>query len=110
MMNESEPVFGELPGKLPDITLQRFPTNVDKRIETEDEVDRVIRNHFQAVPAVEMIADLRVRAEPGPACIHALRIGINQMQVLTMVFQVITPATKPRPELKDCVGRQGEMN
>src|SRR4051812_26985841 len=101
MVDEPEPIPGQLRGKLADVALKRVRANVDERIKTEDEIDRIIRNHFQAVATIEVITNFRFGLEPRPARVHALRIRIDQMQLLAMIFQVITPAAESGAELED---------
>src|SRR5204863_4932922 len=82
----------------------------NERIKAEDKIDRLIRNHLQAPAIIHVIAYFRIRTEPLPASIHALRVRLQEMQIMAMLLQVITPPPKSRSDLKDRVRRQRRLD
>ena len=49
----------------------------------QGEIDRAVRNHRKAVTFVEVIAHFGTRGEAPPARVHALRVGIDEMEIHT---------------------------
>src|SRR2546423_7977686 len=105
MMDEAETVRVQLRSKLAQVSLDRLSLDMDQRVETEDEIDGVIRNAGQAVSLIPIKPHLCIGREPFLACLHTPRVRVDEVQLRAIFAQIMAPATKPRPDLDDRVCR-----
>src|SRR5436189_4504657 len=101
MMDKTEAAGGQLRGELAEVSLDRLPLDMDQRVEAEDEIDGVIRNACQAVSLIPIKPHLRIGREPFLTRLHTARVRVDEVQLHAMFAQIMAPATKPRPDLKD---------
>jgi len=105
-MNESNPLIGQLAGQLTQIGLDDLPGHVNKRVETENKVDRPVGDHLEAASIVRVIEQLRVIGETAAADFDAALVGIDDVEALAMFSQIMGPAPKAWTELENRAGRQ----
>src|SRR4051794_31996110 len=109
-MNEREAVTLKLRRELCQISFDCLGADMDERVKTKNEIDRAVRNHCEAVRLVQVKAHFRVRSEPAPARLHALRVWVDQVQMATMLAKEMTPAAEPGSDFQNRFGRERHMN
>src|SRR4051812_5067384 len=101
MMDKPEAARVKLRGELAEVSLDRLSSDMDQRVETEDEIEGVIRNVCQAVCLIPIKPHLWIGREPFLARLHTSRIRVDEVQLPEMFAQIMAPAANPRPDLKD---------
>jgi len=110
MMNETFAADFQLGSKLAQVRFHHVPVRMHKGIETENEIQRRVRNHRQGAAVIQVAVDMRNTRKPLPTRVDTFARLINSPQLVAVILQVMRPPPKPGTDFQNRVRRQALAN